>query len=300
MQTSLTLDEGKLTTVGVRRAPGRRGARDRPADQTGYAYADGFDPTNLREAARVAARIARDGAAGRAAAPSRVGAARAPFTLAAPAPLALDEARKIALLQRADDAARAHDPRITRSPPAAPTARSASWSRTATGVCETDDQFLSRLTRAGARDRGRQAPAAASPRGGCVDAATTSTARAPEAIAREAAATAVTLLAAREPEAGTYPVVVAPGWGGVLVHECFGHSMEGDGIRKQTSIRAVADGPAGRGEGRDHRRRGMVPYSRGSFRVDDEGTPRAAHRAGRGRRAGRLPVGPAELKRAPR
>src|SRR5207249_2366712 len=97
--------------------------------------------------------------------------------------------------------------------------------------------------------------------------------RSPETIAREAAETAVLLLAAREPEAGAYPVVVASGWGGVMVHECFGHGMEGDTIRKRTSIRATQRGQQVAAPGVTIVDSGLVPYSRGSFRVDDEGTP---------------------------
>ena len=97
--------------------------------------------------------------------------------------------------------------------------------------------------------------------------------RTPEEIATEAAGTAITLLGAREPQAGVYPVVVAPGWGGVMVHECFGHSMEGDTIRKQTSIRARQMGQLVASKGVTIVDSGIVPFSRGSFRVDDEGTP---------------------------
>ena len=88
----------------------------------------------------------------------------------------------------------------------------------------------------------------------------------------EAASSAVLLLSAREPEAGSYPVVVCNGWGGVMVHECFGHSMEGDTIRKRTSIRATQEGQQVAAKGVTIVDSGRVPWSRGSFRVDDEGT----------------------------
>jgi TldD protein len=58
-----------------------------------------------------------------------------------------------------------------------------------------------------------------------------------------------------------------------MVHECFGHSMEGDTIRKQTSIRATQMGHVVASKGVTIVDSGIVPYSRGSFRVDDEGTP---------------------------
>jgi TldD protein len=66
--------------------------------------------------------------------------------------------------------------------------------------------------------------------------------------------------------------VVAPGWGGVMVHECFGHSMEGDGIRRKTSIRADQRGALVASRGVTIVDSGIIPYSRGSFRIDDEGT----------------------------
>ena len=79
----------------------------------------------------------------------------------------------------------------------------------------------------------------------------------------------MTLLGAREPVAGAYPVVVGPGWGGVLVHECFGHGMEGDSIRRNASIRATQMGRQVAAKGVTIVDSGIVPYSRGSFRVDD-------------------------------
>src|SRR5258705_9311604 len=114
VHTAFALEENRLkpSSYSVQQGVGVRAIR---GAQTGYAYADGFAADDLREAARVAARIARaGGAAGGNGAPPpfRVVEARAPFTLESPAPLALDEAHKIALLERANAAARGTDPRI--------------------------------------------------------------------------------------------------------------------------------------------------------------------------------------------
>jgi TldD protein len=49
--------------------------------------------------------------------------------------------------------------------------------------------------------------------------------------------------------------------------------LEGDGIRKKTSIRATQLGQQVAAKGVFIFDDGTVPYSRGSFRVDDEGTP---------------------------
>jgi TldD protein len=59
----------------------------------------------------------------------------------------------------------------------------------------------------------------------------------------------------------------------VLVHECFGHSLEGDGIRKKTSIREHQFGQKVCSDIVDIYDDSTVPNSRGSFKVDDEGTP---------------------------
>ena len=270
MQTSLSVDQSKLATVEYGVLSGV-GIRVLAGDQVGYAYTDDYDMTNLRRAAEVAAAIATSGKGG-SPKPFAVSAARAPFTLASPAPLALSEEKKIGLLRAADAAARAVNPRVTQV--------TASWADGAKrilvansdGVFETDDQFLSRLTvQSLATDTGKRNNGFSS-MGGNVDGDYYDVGAVKD-CARKSATTAVALLSAVEPRAGTYPVVIAPGWGGVLVHECFGHSLEGDGIRKKTSIRANQFGQQVAAKGVDIFDDGTVPNGRGSFKVDDEGTP---------------------------
>src|SRR3546814_18128945 len=57
----------------------------------------------------------------------------------------------------------------------------------------------------------------------------------PERYAREAVRMAVMLLDAVPAPAGQLPVVLGPGWPGVLLHEAVGHGLEGDFNRKGTS-----------------------------------------------------------------
>jgi TldD protein len=59
----------------------------------------------------------------------------------------------------------------------------------------------------------------------------------------------------------------------VLVHECFGHSLEGDGIKQKSSIRAFQLGKQVAAKGVNIYDDGTVLNGRGSFKVDDEGTP---------------------------
>ncbi|MEK7330106.1 MAG: TldD/PmbA family protein [Candidatus Eisenbacteria bacterium] len=277
VQSGFTLEEDRLRTsqYAVLQGVGVRAVR---GDQTGYAYADGFAPDDLREAARVAARIARDGAAaatGAGGAPRafRVVDAPAPFSLKRPAPVALDERGKVALCHRANQAARAHDGRIHEVTVSLADSSKRFVVANSEGLWAEDRQYLSRLTVVALALDGDHRQQGFAAGGGSIEAGYFERERAPETIAGEAAGIAVTLLGARAPEAGAYPVVVGPGWGGVLVHECFGHGMEGDSIRRKTSIRATQMGKQVAAKGVTIVDSGIVPYSRGSFRVDDEGTP---------------------------
>lgn len=272
IHTAFSLEENRLRTSSYAVSQGA-GVRAIVGDQTGYAYAEGFAPGDLREASRVAARIATRGAPGERPPAFRVVEAPAPFTLKRPAPTALDETAKIALARRANEAARSHDPRVHEVSVTFADASRAFLVANSDGTWASDRTFTSRLSVSALALEGdvRQSGFAAG--GGCVDDSYFETEKTPEQVATEAATTAVTLLSAREPEAGSYPVVVAPGWGGVMVHECFGHSMEGDTIRKNTSIRAVQMGQPVAARGVTIVDSGLIPFSRGSFRVDDEGTP---------------------------
>jgi TldD protein len=275
-QSGFTLEENRLRTsqYAVLQGVGVRAVR---GDQTGYAYADGFAADDLREAARVAARIARDGAAasrgGGAPRAFRVVEAAAPFHLEHPAPVSLDERGKVALCHRANQAGRAHDPRVHEVTVSLADASKRFVVANSDGLWAEDRQYLSRLSVVALALDGDNRQQGFAAGGGSIEAGYFERERTPETIAAEAAGMAVTLLGAREPEAGAYPVVVGPGWGGVLVHECFGHSMEGDCIRRNTSIRATQLGEQVAARGVTIVDSGIVPYSRGSFRVDDEGTP---------------------------
>lgn len=94
----------------------------------------------------------------------------------------------------------------------------------------------------------------------------------PEKIGEEAAREATRLLEAIQPPAGEMPVVLSPGHSGVLIHEAVGHLLEADFNRKKTSIFwnkmgqkvgsdqiFIFDDPT-------------IPYFRGSYNIDDEGT----------------------------
>ncbi|MBI1775514.1 MAG: metalloprotease TldD [Proteobacteria bacterium] len=73
--------------------------------------------------------------------------------------------------------------------------------------------------------------------------------------------------------AGEMPVVLGPGWPGVMLHEAVGHGLEGDFNRKKTSAFAGLLGQRVAAEGVTVVDDGTIENRRGSLTVDDEGTP---------------------------
>ena len=73
--------------------------------------------------------------------------------------------------------------------------------------------------------------------------------------------------------AGEMPVVLGPGWPGVMLHEAVGHGLEGDFNRKKTSAFAGLMGRRVAAPGVTVVDDGTIPDRRGSLTVDDEGTP---------------------------
>ena len=80
-------------------------------------------------------------------------------------------------------------------------------------------------------------------------------------------------LSAISAPAGTFPVVLGPGWPAVLFHEAVGHGLEGDFNRKKTSVFSGKIGEKVASELCTVVDDGTIPNRRGSLSVDDEGTP---------------------------
>ena len=73
--------------------------------------------------------------------------------------------------------------------------------------------------------------------------------------------------------AGEMPVVLGPGWPGILLHEAIGHGLEGDFNRKKTSAFAGLLGERVASSGVTVVDDGTIAKRRGSLSIDDEGTP---------------------------
>lgn len=94
------------------------------------------------------------------------------------------------------------------------------------------------------------------------------------AYAREAVRIALLNLRAQAAPVGTMPVVLGHGWPAVLLHEAVGHGLEGDFIRKKSSVYTGRIGEKVASSACTLVDQGnLAGNRRGSLHVDDEGTP---------------------------
>jgi len=94
-----------------------------------------------------------------------------------------------------------------------------------------------------------------------------------QAAVDEALRQALVNLESVDTPAGEMPVILGPGWPGILLHEAIGHGLEGDFNRKQTSAFAGLMGERVASPGVTVIDDGTMADRRGSLTVDDEGTP---------------------------
>jgi TldD protein len=95
----------------------------------------------------------------------------------------------------------------------------------------------------------------------------------PEALARKAAMRAVSTLSARRIPGGRMPVVLSAEAGGTMVHEAIGHGLEADLARQGMSVYKNELGKEVASPLVSIVDDATVPWKRGSFGIDDEGTP---------------------------
>ena len=95
----------------------------------------------------------------------------------------------------------------------------------------------------------------------------------PEQVAEAAARRALLMLGARPAPAGRMPVVMSGEAGGTMVHEACGHGLEADAIQKQLSVYAGKVGQLVASELVSVVDDATLSGKYGSFRFDDEGVP---------------------------
>jgi TldD protein len=264
--SSLLREEGLIRTASHGVTCGL-GVRVVSGERTGYAYTDDLSWEAMSRAAQTAAHIASDS---RTLPPQPVSPAPVERRYGPRGMDALDLAARIALVERADRAARAYDPRVQKViATLSDEVRHVRIANSA-GVLVEDVQplFSIRVSAIATQDGVRREGSAG---GGGRLGPEFFDEKPPEYFAREAARMAVTLLGAVEAPAGSMPVVLGPGWPGILLHEAIGHGLEGDFNRKGTSAFSGRIGQRVAAPGVTVVDDGSLPNRRGSLNVDDEG-----------------------------
>lgn len=254
-----SIDQG----VGVRAISG---------EKTGFAYSDELLRPALEQAAGAARQIARSGGEAKAVAvPGRQ--LPAPLYSGDDPLVSLPDADKIALLHRLDAHARALDSRIRQVTVSLAAEHEVVMVLASDGTLAADVRPLVRCNvsviaeQDGRRERG------SSGGGGRLDYGMFLADELAMSWAEEAVRSALLNLDAVAAPAGTMPVVLGPGWPGVLLHEAVGHGLEGDFNRKGTSTFAGRMGEQVASKLCTVVDEGNIAGRRGSLTVDDEGTP---------------------------
>lgn len=265
---SITMTDGKVENAGYKRVNGA-GVRVLLGSRCVYAYTSGTDEAALMRTAKAAA-AALKGAKEHEVKPicvTRIGdyVPRIPYG-------EVENGARIALIRRASEAAKAYSPEVTQVVARYLDVDHRVMVANSLGVWAEDR-----------RPRGRVFVQAVAMKDGEAQTGYKAPGRGEgfeqfekydmEALGAAAARQAVTMLHAPQCPAGTVPVVIDGGFGGVILHEACVHSLEATSVAKGNSefcnklgemvassiVTAVDDG--------------TMPGEWGSIRFDDEGTP---------------------------
>jgi TldD protein len=272
--TSLGMDEGIVKTAAQGISVGC-GIRVLSGERTGFAYTDDLSPDRLLKAARTAALIANGPQTQRVQGFQHNSTPQLYPVAGFTADAELSE--KLALIERANKAARDYDPRIMQVHASINDELRRILIAASDGTFASDTQPLARLNVSVIAKDATSTARGTSGGGGRVTldffSTTADADKSPEHFAREAARTAILQLGAIAAPAGEMEVVLGPGWPGVLLHEAVGHGLEADFNRKKTSAFAGLIGQKVASEKVTVVDNGTMPGRRGSLNVDDEGNP---------------------------
>ena len=248
------------------------GVRAISGEKTGFAYSDEIVLPALTEAAQSARAIARSGRQAQVQSWHK----KAGHNLYLPVdPIeSLSAEEKIDLLRRLDAEARRIDPRVKQVIVSLVGVDEAILIAASDGTYSGDIRPLVRMNvNIIAEDKGRREQASAGG-GGRVSYSyfIDDEARAMDYV-HEAVRQALVNLEAVDAPAGSMPVVLGPGWPGVLLHEAIGHGLEGDFNRKGSSAFTGRIGERVASPLCTIVDDGAMPGRRGSLNIDDEGTP---------------------------
>ena len=263
---SLAIDESRIESV---QSGGEQGAGVRvlSGGTTYFAHVDGFDPADLERAAAEAAAALR----GERAEPRPLHAvATSPEPIEQP-PEEVPAERKAALLRELDERGRGAGAEVTQLRASYAEARRRVAVANSEGLLSGDDRTRTRIGVQAVARRGERVETGAETLGGSRGFELLEDD--PAEIAASAAGKALALLDAGAAPAGSMPVVVGGGFGGVLFHEMTGHGLEADHVQKGASVYAGKLGERVAQPLLTAYDDGRLPGEWGSDAIDDEGTP---------------------------
>jgi TldD protein len=247
------------------------GVRAISGEKTGFAYSDDIILPALQSAAKMAASIASSGQHGRMNAWQKQSPVN-PLYLPLDPILSLNEREKLALLRQVDETARAMDPRVQQVNVSLVGVHETVLVLNSDGSMSADIRPLVRLNVSVIAEEKGQREQGFAGGGGRTDYHYFLCDNIAIDLAKEAVRQAILNLDAVPAPAGALPVVLGPGWPGVLLHEAVGHGLEGDFNRKGSSAFTGRIGQRVASPGCTVVDDGTLPNRRGSLTIDDEGT----------------------------
>jgi len=269
-QESWSLEDGRIREGSFSHDQGV-GVRAVSGEKTGFAYSDELVLPALTRASSAARAIAKQGAEGSVSAWRRSTAA--PLYPSVDPTGSISDEEKTGLLKRIDEATRRLDSRVAQVILSLSSGQDLILVAGSDGTLAADIRPLVRFNVSVILDHNGRREQGYAGGGARADLAYFLDGDRPLEYAREAVRQATVQLEAVAAPAGTMPVVLGPGWPGVLLHEAVGHGLEGDFNRKGTSAFSGRVGEAVASPLCTIVDDGTLANRRGSLAIDDEGTP---------------------------
>ena len=228
---SADFDEDRVEAMASSRDLGA-GIRVTVGNITGFAHTSDLTTNGLFEAAQAAATVAKGGSQVKPIVLSGSGLAESSARIL---PESVSKTRKVELLEQANAAARSENAAITQVNVRYSEGRRRILVANTDGLFNADDQTRTLLS-VNCVATGDQGLQTGRETVGYTVGFELFEEHDVEAMARRAAARAITKLAARPAPSGQLPVVIERGGGGVLFHEACGHGLEADLVNKGASV----------------------------------------------------------------
>jgi TldD protein len=246
------------------------GIRAISGDKVGFAYADEIIMPSLLQASGAARAIARQGQQGQVQAWKKQ---QPPLLYSTKDPILAFAAKdKVDLLRQIDSYTRSRDPRVREVIVSLAATFETILIAATDGTFAADIRPLVRLNVNVIAEQGGRREQGSDGGGGRFSYRQMIENNAWQLMADEAVRQALVNLESVPAPAGTMPVVLGPGWPGVLLHEAVGHGLEGDFNRKGTSAFTGRMGEKVASDCVTVVDDGTMQQRRGSLAIDDEGT----------------------------